>query len=57
MKREVVDDFRNGKYELLALTETKGKEEREKGTGVYEIDMGRESVAVLLSDVWYRAVI
>ena len=54
-----MDDFRKGKFELLALTETKLKGNGEVSwCGVYviiasvkEIDRAREGVAILLNDV------
>ena len=60
-----MDIFRNGKFELFALTETKLK-----GNGkvlqcwvmviiasVQKMERAREVVAVLLNDVWHSAVI
>ena len=64
-REEVVDDFRKGKFELLALTETKLKGNEEVSwygvngiiAGVQEMERAREGVAVLLNDVWHSAVI
>ena len=60
-----MDIFKKGKFELLALTETKlkGKGEvswcRVNGiiSGVQEMERAREGVAVLLNDVWHSAVV
>ena len=66
MKRnEVIDIFREGKFELLALTETKLKGNGELSwcgvydiiAGVQEMEKAREGVAILLNDVWHSAVI
>ena len=61
----MVDVFKRGKFEFLALTETKLK-----GTGevswsganvifdsVKEMERAREGVAVLLNDIWHSAVV
>ena len=58
-KEEVVDIFKERKFELLTLTETKlkGKEEVSWSgvnfiiAGVQEMERARERVAVLLNDV------
>ena len=58
-REEVVDTFQNGKFDLLALTETKLKGEGEVSwievdviiSGVQEIERARKGVADLLSDV------
>ena len=63
-REEVVDIFKKGKFDLLALTKTKLKEEREVSwckvngiiSGVQEIERNREGVAILLSDVWHSGV-
>ena len=60
-----MDAFRKGKFELLALMETKLKGNGEVSwLGVYaiiagfqEIERAREQVAVLLNEVWHSAVI
>ena len=59
--------FRKGKFELLALMETKLKGNGEVSwcgkvvngiiDSVREMERARESVAILLNDVWHRAVI
>ena len=59
----MVNVFKVGKFELLALTETKlkGKEEvswfGDNGiiAGVQEMERAREGVAILLNDVWHSA--
>ena len=61
----MVDIFRKGKLELLALTETKLKGNGEVSwcgvndiiTGVQEMKRAREGVAILLNDVWDSAAI
>ena len=61
----MVDVFRKGKFELLALTQTKLKGNREilwcgeKGifTGVQDMEITTEGLAVLMNDVWCIAVI
>ena len=58
-----MDIFKKGKFELLALTETKLKGEGNvlwcgiNGiiSGVQEMERAMEGVAVLLNDVWYSA--
>ena len=66
MKREkVVDIFKKGKFELLALTEMKLKGKGEVSwsgvniifTSVHEMERARERVAILLNDVWHSAVV
>ena len=59
MKREEVVNVFRGKFELLALTETKLKGNREvswceiNGTWpVFRRQSGREGVAILLNNVW-----
>ena len=60
-----MDVFQKGKFELLALTETKLKRNGEVSwcgvngiiVGVQEMERAREGVAVLLNDVWHSAVI
>ena len=57
--------FREGKLKLLALTETKLKENGEVSwcgvngiiAGVLEMKRAREGVAIVLNDVWHSAVI
>ena len=61
----MVDIFREEKFELLALTESKlkGKGEvswcRVSGiiTSVQEMKRGKEGVAILFNDVWHNAVV
>ena len=61
----MVDVFREGKFELLALMEMKlegnGKVSwcRLNGiiAGVQEMERAREVVATMLNDVWHSAVI
>ena len=58
-----MDVFKEGKLELLALTETKLKVKEEVSwsgvnvmfTGVHEMERTREGVAVLLNNVWHSA--
>ena len=66
MKREeVVDVFRKGKFEWLALIGTILKRNGEVSwrginsiiADVQEMEKAREGVAVLLNDVWHSAVI
>ena len=68
MKREEVDILekkKRGKFELLALTETKLKGKGEVSwsavnvifAGVQEMERAREGMAVLLNDVWHSAVV
>ena len=60
-----MDVFRKGKFELLALTETKLKGNGEVSwcgvngiiAGIQEMERAREGVAILLNDVWNSAVI
>ena len=60
-----MDIFREGKFELLALTETKltlNGEESWCGkhgiiADVQEIERAREGMAILLNDVWHSAMI
>ena len=62
---EVVDIFKKGKFEFLALTETKLKGKGEVSwsgvnvilTGVHEMERAREGVAVLLNGVWHNTVV
>ena len=64
-RKEVVDIFREGKFELLALMKTKLKGNEEVSwcgvnsiiTGVQEMEKAREGVAILLNDVWHSAVV
>ena len=64
-REELIDVFRKGKFKLLALTETKLKENGEVSwcgvngviASVHEIEKARKGVAVLLNDVWQSAVI
>ena len=64
-REEVVEIFIKGKFELLALTETKWKREGEVSwcevngiiSGVQKIERAREGVAILLKDVWHGAVV
>ena len=64
-REEVVDIFKKGKFELLALTETKLKGKGEVSwsgvnvifAGVHKMERAREGVAVLLKDVWHSAVV
>ena len=61
----MVDIFEKGKFDLLALTETKLKGEGEVSwvevngiiSGVEEVKRAREGVAVLLNNVWHSAVV
>ena len=62
---EVVEVFREGKFELLALTETKLKGKGEVSpcgvngiiAGIQEMERAREGVAILLNDVCHSAVV
>ena len=64
-REEVVDIFKRGKFELLALTKTKLKGEGEVSwvevnvisSGIQKMERAREGVAVLLVDVWHSAVV
>ena len=59
-----MDVFREGKFELLALTETKLKGNREVSwcgvngiiAGVQEMERAWEGVVILLKDVWHSAL-
>ena len=61
----MVDVFRMGNFELLALTETKLKSNEEVSwfglndiiTGIQKMERAREGVAILFNDVWHIAVI
>ena len=57
---KVVDILRMGKFELLALTETKIKGNGYRMNGIIEvvqqIEMARSGVAVLMNDKWHRTV-
>ena len=61
----MVDVFRNGKYELLALKETKLKGNGEVSccgvngiiASIQEMERAREGVAILLNEVWHSVVI
>src|SRR5678815_1041459 len=63
-RREVMDVFRKGKFDLLTVTETKMKGNGENEwcsvkcvcAGVERNERGREGVAILMSDLWYRAM-
>ena len=60
-----MDVFREGKLDLLALTETKLKGNGEVSScgvngiiaGVQKMERAREGVAILLNDVWDSAVV
>ena len=60
-----MDVFRKGKFDLLAVTETKMKGKGEikwcdvkcVRAGVEENERGREGVAILMSDLWYEAMV
>jgi exonuclease III len=64
-REEVMNVFRKGKFDLLALTETKMKGKGEDVwcgvkcvyAGVNENVRAREGVAILLSDVWHRSMV
>ena len=64
-REEVMEIFKKGKFELLALTETKmtGKGEVSCSAvnvifaGVQKMERAREGMAVLLNDVWHSAVV
>ena len=64
-REEVVDTFKKGKFELLALTEVKLKGKGEASwsgvnvifAGVQELERARKGVAILLNDVWHSAVV
>ena len=61
----MVDVFRDGKFELLALTETKLKGKGEVSwcgvsviiAGVQEMERARKGMAILLNNVWHSVVI
>ena len=65
LQREVPNDFRKGKFELLALSELKMKEKGDISwcgvniicVGVQENDRAREGVGVLLNDVGYSGLV
>ena len=60
-----MDIFREGKFELFALTETKLKGNGEVSwcgvngiiTSDQEMERAREWVAILLNDAWHNAVV
>ena len=60
-----MDIFKERKFELLAMTETKLKGKGEVlwfgvnviFAGVQEMERAREGMAVLLNDVWHSAVV
>ena len=60
-----MDVFREGKFELLALTETKLKGNEDVPwcgvnfiiTGVHRMERAKEGMAILLNDVWHSAMI
>ena len=60
-----MDVFKQGKFELLSLTETKLKGNGEVSwcgvngiiAAVLEMERAREGVAILLNDVWHSAVV
>ena len=60
-----MDIFKRGKFELLALTETKYKGNGEVSWSgvnvifavVQEMEKAREGVAILLNDVWHSGVV
>ena len=64
-REETVDGFKRGKFELLALSETKLKGNREVSccgvngiiAGVQEMERARDAVAILLNNVWHSVVI
>ena len=61
----VVGVFREGKFELLALTKTKLKRNGKVSwcgvngiiAGVQEMERAKEGVSILLTDVWHSEVI
>ena len=61
----MVDFFKKGKFDLLALMETKLKGEGEVSrvevngiiSGVQKMERAREGVDILLSDVWHSALL
>ena len=64
-REEEVYIFKKGKFDLIALTQTKLKGEGELSwcdvngiiSGVQEMEKAREGTAVLLSDLWPSAVV
>ena len=64
-REQVVDTFQKGKFDLLALTETKMKGKGEVSwsgvnvifAGVQEMERAMEGVVILLNDVWHRAMV
>ena len=62
-REEVVDIFKEKKFELLALTETKLKGKGEVSwlgvkviiAGVQEMERSRDGVDILLNDMWHSA--
>ena len=60
---EVVEVFKEGKFELLALTKTKFKANGEVSwyevngiiAGAQEMEIAREGMAILFNDVWHSA--
>ena len=64
-RKEVVDIFREGKFKLLVLTETKLKGNREVSycevngiiAIVQEMERTREEVVILLNNLGYSAVV
>ena len=61
----MVDVFREGKFELLALMETKLKQNGEVSwygvksiiVGVQEMERARKGVGILFNNVWHSAVL
>ena len=61
----MLDIFKKGKFELLALMEMKLKGKGEISwsgvhvifTSVHEMERAREGVDILLNNVWYSAVV
>ena len=64
-REEVVDIFREGKFELLALKEIKLKGKGEVSwcgvngiiTSIQKMERAREGVAILLNNMWHSEVI
>ena len=62
-REEVVDVFREGKFDLLALTKLNENGDVSRCglngiiTGVQEMERAREGLAILLNDLWHSAVI
>ena len=60
-----MDVFREGKFQLFGLMETKLKENGEVSwcgangiiAGIQEMERAREGVAILLNDVWHSAAV